>query len=53
MKLWLVQGGNKIEKKKTTVKSQTLAPVYNESFTFLVASDKIDEVQLVVTVRLL
>jgi hypothetical protein len=52
IKLWLIQSGSKLEKRKTTVKSQTLAPVFNESFAFsLPPPDKLDEeVQLVITV---
>lgn len=46
MKLWIVYRGNKLEKKKTTVKTHTLAPVFNESFTFTVTADKVDEIQL-------
>lgn len=52
VKLWLVHQGNKLEKRKTTVKNQCLQPLYNESFAFTVpAKEKLSaEVQLVATV---
>lgn len=52
MKLWLVQADAKVEKHKTTVKSQSLSPTFNESFAFsLPPRAELDErVQLIATV---
>lgn len=54
MKLWLFQGQTKLEKRKTTIKTQCLAPVYNECFQFTVpAKEKLEtEVNLLITVSL-
>jgi len=51
-KLWLVQKGTKLEKRKTTVKPQTLCPTYNEMFTFSVPGrEKLEkEINLVISV---
>ena len=52
VKLWLFQGSTKLETRKTTVKQQCLAPIYNESFAFNVPpKDKLEvEVNFLVTV---
>jgi hypothetical protein len=52
VKMWLFHGTNKLEKHKTTVKNQCLAPVYNESFTFIVPGKEAmeTEVNMLVTV---
>ncbi|CAJ0581644.1 unnamed protein product, partial [Mesorhabditis spiculigera] len=52
VKLWLVQQGNKMEKRRTAVKSQTLMPIFNESFAFPVPNKDMltADVNLVATV---
>jgi len=50
VKFWLVHQGNKWEKRKTTVKHQSLTPTFNETFSFTVPKDKIAETQLVAAV---
>jgi len=50
VKLWLVQNGNKCDKRKTTVKHQSLTPSFNETFSFTISKDKIAETQLVASV---
>ncbi|XP_014680386.1 PREDICTED: synaptotagmin-7-like, partial [Priapulus caudatus] len=49
VKIWLVQNGKKLEKKKTLVKRVTLHPVFNESFLFIVSADKIRDTALLVS----
>lgn len=52
VKLAMYAGSQKIEKRKTSVKSQCLTPVYNESFAFTAPpKEKLQtEVNLVMTV---
>ncbi|XP_048578411.1 synaptotagmin-1-like isoform X2 [Nematostella vectensis] len=50
VKIALVQEGRKIKKKKTTVKKRTLNPYYNETFTFTVAFEKIEQTSLIISV---
>ena len=50
MKIALVQEGRKIKKKKTTVKKRTLDPYFNETFTFQVSFEKIEQSSLIISV---
>ncbi|XP_008545774.1 synaptotagmin-10 isoform X1 [Microplitis demolitor] len=50
VKVYLLCQGKRIKKKKTTVKKNTLFPVYNESLVFDVPAENIDDVILIVKV---
>lgn len=50
VKVYLLCQGKRIKKKKTTVKKNTLYPVYNEALVFDVPSDNIEDVSLIVKV---
>ncbi|KHJ46401.1 C2 domain protein [Trichuris suis] len=50
VKIYLMLGNKRLEKKKTSIKMKTLNPYYNESFGFEVSPEKLQRVHLVVTV---
>ncbi|EFO87952.1 hypothetical protein GCK72_018984 [Caenorhabditis remanei] len=50
VKIYLMMGTKRLEKKKTTIKMKTLNPYYNESFSFDVTPEKMMRVHLHVTV---
>ncbi|XP_069754683.1 synaptotagmin VIII [Narcine bancroftii] len=50
VKIRLMINNKKVRKKKTSVKKNTLSPYFNESFTFDVAFEEIQKVQLVISV---
>ncbi|XP_012054294.1 PREDICTED: synaptotagmin-6-like [Atta cephalotes] len=50
VKVYLLCQGKRIKKKKTTVKKNTLYPIYNEALVFDVPSDNIEDVSLIVKV---
>ncbi|CCD63753.1 C2 domain-containing protein [Caenorhabditis elegans] len=51
VKMWMVQQGNKLEKRKTSVKPHTPSPIFNESFAFSIPVKQVllAEVNLVLT----
>ncbi|KAM0724800.1 Synaptotagmin-9 [Formica fusca] len=50
VKVYLLCQGKRIKKKKTTVKKNTLYPIYNEALVFDVPADNIEDVSLIVKV---
>lgn len=50
VKVWLMRGEKRLEKRKTKVFKVTLNPVFNESFNFIVNWEHIRETSLAVTV---
>lgn|SRR6218665_488296 len=41
VKIWLLNNGKRVEKRKTSVKERTTNPVYNESFVFNLSTDRV------------
>ncbi|CAD5113663.1 DgyrCDS2824 [Dimorphilus gyrociliatus] len=50
VKIWMLQDGKKIEKKKTSTKQSNLNPTFNETFTFDVPYQKIRQTSLIISV---
>ena len=50
VKIWLMQDGKRVEKKKTPIIEKSLNPVYNEEFQFAMPYDKIRQTSLMVSV---
>lgn len=50
VKVSLMSQGKRIKKKKTTVKKNTLNPVYNEAMVFDVAPDSMENICLIIAV---
>jgi len=50
VKIWLMQDGRQIEKKKTSVKSRNLNPIFNETLLFTVPLDRIRATALEISV---
>uniref|UniRef100_A0A914DKV5 C2 domain-containing protein n=1 Tax=Acrobeloides nanus TaxID=290746 RepID=A0A914DKV5_9BILA len=50
VKIYLMIGNKRLEKKKTTIKMKTLNPYYNESFSFDVSQEKMAKVHLQISV---
>lgn len=50
VKIWLMHGQKRLEKKKTTIKKRNLNPVFNESFVFDVPLERIRDTCMQVTV---
>ena len=50
VKVSLVCQGKRLKKKKTTVKKNTLNPVYNEAMVFDVVPENMDSIMLVIAV---
>ncbi|CAL1271920.1 unnamed protein product [Larinioides sclopetarius] len=50
VKVWLMRGDKRMEKRKTAIHKATLNPVFNEAFSFIVSWEHIRETTLAVTV---
>lgn len=50
MKVWLMYKDKRVEKKKTVVMKRCLNPVFNESFSFDIPTERLRETTIVITV---
>lgn len=50
VKIWLLQDGKRMEKKRTSIKEKTLNPIFNETLVFQVSLDRIRSTSLLVAV---
>lgn len=50
VKVWLMYKDKRVEKKKTVVMKRCLNPVFNESFSFDIPTERLRETTIVITV---